>query len=419
MLKYANEDEGFHHEGIEINNGFLEITIFGDEWMYVMQALTKSGTNIETYGSIDHEHGCTEYYALNPEGKTYYEIVDFEGEYNDHRQGEIIGEWLSVLPNEVNQAFPDLFDEELDEDEDEDEDEDLEAYWSKDNKSALEGKVSSQFKKILDAINHDFGQLIQDLALDSFLGSSYESMLMQLKKVKKDGKEIDPHYSFHQCGMAVSLSCGENPSLLIDIQEWDGLNSVDIPNFVTHMSSALGLEDEYKLSKGNLSKSWRWSWGNSKSAVRVDLQSKGAKNECHAFSIQIREFHNVYLDFSPDQILNLINNAPGNDGVFGVEWKAIFDKNIENDEKNKTGEINVAIYRMLLNGVGVQQNSADAKAWLQKGADSEKPFCLHALGHDLYHGQNFEQDMKRGLDYIKLAASKGHNRSIKLLKKLG
>jgi hypothetical protein len=110
------EGEEFHNEGIEEKSGFLNITIFGDEWMHAMQPLVKKGAGIEVYGSIYHEYGCNEYYALNGEGKSFYGIVDFEGD-EDADESTVVSEWLEYVPKEVQEAFPMVFSKKDDDDE--------------------------------------------------------------------------------------------------------------------------------------------------------------------------------------------------------------------------------------------------------------------------------------------------------------
>jgi hypothetical protein len=127
MLSY-HEGEDFPSEGIEEDSGFVHIAVFGDEWMHAMQPLVESGKNIEVYGSISHEHGCTGYYALNEEGKRFFAEVDMESD-EDVDESEVIGEWLSFVPAEVRETFPDVFaadgyDDEDDYDDDEDDDDD-------------------------------------------------------------------------------------------------------------------------------------------------------------------------------------------------------------------------------------------------------------------------------------------------------
>ena len=97
-INYCYVGDGFFNEGIELRNGFLDITIFGEEWMHIMTPLTKNGKNIQIYGWILAEYGYTEYYSLNEEGCGV--VVDEEDD------------WLTNTPVQIQELFPDVFEEE-------------------------------------------------------------------------------------------------------------------------------------------------------------------------------------------------------------------------------------------------------------------------------------------------------------------
>lgn len=94
------DGKDFYHEGIKRKGDFLEIIIFGEEWMYVCHSLTKKGKNIELYGSISHEYGATEFYALDPDGGRYCETVDYEGD-EEADEDAIIEGWKKAVPDAV------------------------------------------------------------------------------------------------------------------------------------------------------------------------------------------------------------------------------------------------------------------------------------------------------------------------------
>ena len=120
MLEYQ-EGEDFPIEAIENRGGFICIEIFGDEWMDAMQPLIRKGDNIEVYGSIFHEHGFKEYYALSDAGERFLETVEYEGDH-DVDEDAIIEDWLTVIPPEVKAAFPEIFEQVATEDADEEDD---------------------------------------------------------------------------------------------------------------------------------------------------------------------------------------------------------------------------------------------------------------------------------------------------------
>ena len=115
MLIPETEHGYFPHEGIEVRSGVLAIVIFGEEWMPVMQILVKYAKGIEAYGSINQEHGLTEYYALNADGSSYYELIDFEASFNTDREEEIIADWLALIPDEIKILYPEVFEEDQEE----------------------------------------------------------------------------------------------------------------------------------------------------------------------------------------------------------------------------------------------------------------------------------------------------------------
>lgn len=124
MLSY-HEGEDFSSEGIEEESEFVRIAIFGDEWMHAMQPLIEKGKNIEVYGSISHEHGCTGYYALNEEGKRFFAEIDPESdEDEDADESDVIGDWLACVPAEIRETFPDIFSENAHDSEEDDHEED-------------------------------------------------------------------------------------------------------------------------------------------------------------------------------------------------------------------------------------------------------------------------------------------------------
>ncbi|MGQ9427558.1 hypothetical protein ACXYTJ_16685 [Gilvimarinus sp. F26214L] len=107
MLRFY-DGRPFPHEGFQRQGGAMMIRIFGEEWMYAMEGLVEKG-KVEVYGSISHEYGHDGYYARNPEGETYFQVVDFEGD-DDVDEEAVREEWLAAVPDRVKHAFPSVFD---------------------------------------------------------------------------------------------------------------------------------------------------------------------------------------------------------------------------------------------------------------------------------------------------------------------
>lgn len=102
----ANDD--FSHEGVSRQKGYVCIDVFGDEWMPVFRHIVESGSNIELYGSISHEYGFEEYYAISTDGLSFFGTLDYEsGEAVN--EDDLIQQWLTKVPNPVRQKFPELF----------------------------------------------------------------------------------------------------------------------------------------------------------------------------------------------------------------------------------------------------------------------------------------------------------------------
>jgi hypothetical protein len=107
--EFLFENSGFSHEGIKIKKGFLYITTFGDEWMEMIKDLIENSKNIQVYGSIYHEYGYKEYYALNDQGKTFVGTHDAEGGDDEEALTEIESKWNIFVPENVRNSFPEVF----------------------------------------------------------------------------------------------------------------------------------------------------------------------------------------------------------------------------------------------------------------------------------------------------------------------
>jgi hypothetical protein len=94
------------HEGIEIENGFAKIDIFGSEWMEFIDSLVKQGSRVCIFGYIKHEYGATGFYALNDKSERFSKIFDYESEDELERDPEALYEnWLEYLPELAKKYF--------------------------------------------------------------------------------------------------------------------------------------------------------------------------------------------------------------------------------------------------------------------------------------------------------------------------
>ncbi len=111
MLVDEESEFPFDDSPIELENNYWLFQTFGDEWMYLMQALVQYGKNIELYGSIDHEHGVLEYYALQNNGQRYFGQIAVEENYcSEETEEEVVNKWLASVPEEIKKLNPELFD---------------------------------------------------------------------------------------------------------------------------------------------------------------------------------------------------------------------------------------------------------------------------------------------------------------------
>ncbi|HEU5137502.1 MAG TPA: hypothetical protein VFU13_20330 [Steroidobacteraceae bacterium] len=98
----------YPHEGIEQREGFVSITLFGDEWMKPMRALVNHGRGLECYGRVDHEYGYTELYAMDGRDARYFGTINFES-YDAAQASQVMTGWRDCVPAGVREQFPDLF----------------------------------------------------------------------------------------------------------------------------------------------------------------------------------------------------------------------------------------------------------------------------------------------------------------------
>ncbi len=115
LLKSVEGSELMIEEIPVLKHGFTEIEIFGEEWMWLVSTLVKSGQGIELYGSIQHEHNFYELYALGADGSRFCRTVDGEGATSNDASKQTVADWLAAIPEDVRQTFPGAFD--LDDDE--------------------------------------------------------------------------------------------------------------------------------------------------------------------------------------------------------------------------------------------------------------------------------------------------------------
>lgn len=100
-------DEGvLFAENISHREGYVAIEPFGEEWIEVLQVLSRS-SSLSFWGRLQHEYGI-EYYVAIAGGKGMITAVDEEdGELDDDEVEKIENKWRAAIPNTVRHYFPD------------------------------------------------------------------------------------------------------------------------------------------------------------------------------------------------------------------------------------------------------------------------------------------------------------------------
>jgi len=96
----------FFHEGIERHAEGVQIAIFGDEWSHPLQALVRFGVGVEIYGSLHHEDGRSEYFALDPQGRRCFKTLHVEGGWDPDEARQTVLDWQASVPASVHAQFP-------------------------------------------------------------------------------------------------------------------------------------------------------------------------------------------------------------------------------------------------------------------------------------------------------------------------
>lgn len=104
----GKRSRAYPHDGIELREGFVSIATNGSEWMKPLQHLVRHGKELEVYGRIEHEYGHLELYVMDGRGKRYFGRINFESD-DAAEVDRMATKWLSRVPAEVQQKFPDLF----------------------------------------------------------------------------------------------------------------------------------------------------------------------------------------------------------------------------------------------------------------------------------------------------------------------
>ncbi|WP_413664612.1 hypothetical protein ACG1BZ_04835 [Microbulbifer sp. CNSA002] len=103
-LEYC-KGNSFYHEGIQRGNGIASISIFGDEWMPVVDVLAKNARGIEIYARIRDEYGTSAYYILTKEEQRFNSSLDYECGVEESEEAEFEKQWSSLVPSEIKATY--------------------------------------------------------------------------------------------------------------------------------------------------------------------------------------------------------------------------------------------------------------------------------------------------------------------------
>ena len=110
-----NDDCDVFFLSIEIKDDSALLEFEDDYWLHTAKRLVSTGNNIGLYLRSLDEYGGQFFVAQNPEGDSFSFFAggpddDFEDEGGDVVTEENLQRWLSVIPDSIKQAFPQLLD---------------------------------------------------------------------------------------------------------------------------------------------------------------------------------------------------------------------------------------------------------------------------------------------------------------------
>lgn len=124
ILEYAGlssnkfQGEGFSIQGVKPKAGYINLDIFGGEWIPLARELATKGSKIELYSSLYDEYGTNVFCALNSDGDKFDYWFEEEGDewdqdgFDEKEFRENIKtnrkKWLSLIPEVVKKYCPEL-----------------------------------------------------------------------------------------------------------------------------------------------------------------------------------------------------------------------------------------------------------------------------------------------------------------------
>lgn len=121
LVEFAKADPAINDDcdvfflSLEIKGDSACFEFENDYWLYTAKRLTSTGKNIGLYLRSLDEYGGQFFLGQNPNGESFSFFAggpddDLEVEGGDVVTEENLQKWLSVIPESIKQAFPQLID---------------------------------------------------------------------------------------------------------------------------------------------------------------------------------------------------------------------------------------------------------------------------------------------------------------------
>lgn len=91
-------------EEIDFEGDYVVIEPFGEEWLEVLQTLSRSNS-LSFWARLQHEHGTEYFMAVSGPQKMMAVVDEEDGELEDDEIAEIEKEWRLAVPHDVLRYF--------------------------------------------------------------------------------------------------------------------------------------------------------------------------------------------------------------------------------------------------------------------------------------------------------------------------
>ena len=123
LMPSIDREMGFSIEGVQRKGNYVALDIFDGNWIELARNISRNGKNIEIYAYVGDEYGTVVFCALNQDCSNIEYWYEQDGGDESCQDGfdedafykEISdkkNKWLSLIPQQVKNDFPDLLPEE-------------------------------------------------------------------------------------------------------------------------------------------------------------------------------------------------------------------------------------------------------------------------------------------------------------------